>query len=167
MKFSRGIMSWVVILGMLIVLALLLNGGKSGKPIETWQEFTELIDPQKDKIVDNRVTVENSRITARVKAGELPFPGSENPTLITFEIDAQSREWFIGQLNGVGVYLQFKTGTSLWIQLLGPLIPFLLLILIIWFFIARSMRSAGGGPAACSAVSASRGTGSPPRTRSM
>jgi cell division protease FtsH len=33
-----------------------------------------------------------------------------------------------------------------WIQLLVTLAPFVLLILLIWFFIARSMRSAGAGP---------------------
>jgi cell division protease FtsH len=146
MKLSRGLLSWVLILGMLIVLFLFLNTGPRGEPIKSWLEFSQLIDPEQGKVKDNLVTVENGRLTAEVKAGELPFPASKTPTLITFDIDAQSREWYIEQLRTLGVDHRAKTGTSIWLQLLGPLIPFLLIILIIWFFIARSMRSAGGGP---------------------
>jgi cell division protease FtsH len=46
----------------------------------------------------------------------------------------------------MGVLTAADTGISIWYQLLTPLIPFILFIAIIWFFIARSMRSAGGGP---------------------
>jgi cell division protease FtsH len=46
----------------------------------------------------------------------------------------------------MNVRFHTDTGTSIWLQLLGPFIPILLFVAIVWFFIARSMRSAGGGP---------------------
>jgi cell division protease FtsH len=159
MKFSRSLMSWVVILSMLILLFVVLQGGRRGKTIESWQEFRDLITEQvKDpktgetkwvptgKIKDNLVTVENDRLVATVKKGELPFQNTDSDTVVSLSIDAQSREWYIERLNAMNVRFHTDTGTSIWLQLLGPLIPFILFIAIVWFFIARSMRSAGGGP---------------------
>ncbi|MDY7107913.1 MAG: ATP-dependent zinc metalloprotease FtsH [Planctomycetota bacterium] len=159
MKFSRSLMSWVVIISMLILLFVVLQGGRRGQTIESWQEFRELIaeqqtDPETNepkwfptgKIKDNLVVVENDRLVATVKKGEPPFPNTETDTVITLDIDAQSREWYIERLNAMNVRFHADTGTSIWLQLLGPFIPILLFVAIVWFFIARSMRSAGGGP---------------------
>jgi len=146
MKFSRGLMSWVLILSMLILLFVVLQGGQRGEPIKSWQEFAQLIAPEKGIIKDNLVIIESNRLVATVKAGELPFPQSTKATVITCKIDAQSREWYIERLDKMGVLTAADTGISIWYQLLTPLIPFILFIAIIWFFIARSMRSAGGGP---------------------
>ena len=46
LKLSRGLMSWVMILALLIMLFVVLNGTKGGVEIETWQEFALLIDPR-------------------------------------------------------------------------------------------------------------------------
>jgi len=146
MKLSRGLMSWVLILSMLILLFVVLQGGQRGEPIKSWQEFAQLIAPEKGKIKDNLVIIESNRLVATVKPGELPFPESTKGTVITCKIDAQSREWYIDRLDKMGVLTAADTGISIWFQLLTPLIPFILFIAIIWFFIARSMRSAGGGP---------------------
>ncbi len=146
MKFSRGLMSWVLILGMLILLFLFLNASPRGEEIGSWQEFAELVDPAKGKIVDNLVVIENTQLVATVKPNEKGFDGGEKGTVKTLRIDAQSHEWYLNELKALGVDFRAKTGTSIWLQFFAPLIPFLLIILIIWFFIARSMRSAGGGP---------------------
>ena len=168
MKFSRSLMSWVLIISFLIVLFLILNGTQRGVQFESWQRFEAQVEPRVDpdtnqrqwSIKDHRVVVENNRLVTIVKQGETltPPPGEESgpdnaqtgplgkDTLVTLEIDAQSRDWYIDKLANVGVDLQFKTGTSILQQLIVPLIPFLLVIAIIWFFIARSMRSAGAGP---------------------
>ncbi|MHC5112913.1 MAG: ATP-dependent zinc metalloprotease FtsH [Planctomycetota bacterium] len=167
MKFSRGLLSWVLILAMLILLFLFLNSSPRGTSIESWQLFKKLlVEPEKDadgnevldaegnvvfrptgKIKDNRVTVENSRLLAWVvKGSQDGLADKEKDTLVTLKINAQNYEWYFTELDGMGVDIKDKTGTSIWLQLLGPLIPFLLIIIIIWFFIARSMRSAGAGP---------------------
>ncbi|MCP3905466.1 MAG: ATP-dependent zinc metalloprotease FtsH [Planctomycetes bacterium] len=152
---------------MLILLFLFLNSSPRGTPIDSWQKFKALlVEPDRDdhgnvvldavgevalvptgKIKDNLVTVENSRLTATVAAGsQAGLTTEDKETLVTLKINSQIHDWYFTQLDTMGVDIQDKTGTSIWLQLLGPLIPFLLIIVIIWFFIARSMRSAGAGP---------------------
>jgi cell division protease FtsH len=167
MKFTRGIMSWVLILGLIIILFIVLNNSQRGERIDSWQQFLLIVSQKKvdevtkepavdehgdfvwepaDRLRDPIVVVENDRVRATVKAGEMPFSDSKNDVTVTCRIDSQNREWYISQLAKRNIDHVPKTGTSIWMQLLVPLLPFILLIAIIWFFIARSMRSAGAGP---------------------
>src|SRR5215510_6042652 len=144
-KLSRGLMSWVMILALFIVLFVLLNNTKGrGKEIPTWQDFAQYVkhgDVQPDSIA-----VKDDRITALVSPGALAFAPSTEPTPIWVRIDAANREWFLKELQNLGARFHVDTGTSLWGQLLLTLAPFVLLIIVIWAFIARSVRSAGAGP---------------------
>jgi cell division protease FtsH len=144
-KLGRGLMSWVLILGVVIVLFVILSGSQRGKEIENWNEFAKYIDPQNQKI-SGPVVVQDDRILAKVKPGEPDFAPSEEGTLIYVRIDSANREWYLNKLDELNVGFQANTGTSIWQQLLITLAPVLLVIALIWFFIARSMRSAGAGP---------------------
>ena len=144
-KLSRGLMSWVMILALLIMLFVLLSGTKGrGKEIPTWQEFTQFV--QQGDIEHDSVVIKDDRVTASVESGAQGFPPSDKPTPIWVRIDSANREWYLNELKALGVSFKADTGTSIWVQLLITLAPFLLVILLIWFFIARSMRSAGAGP---------------------
>ncbi len=143
-KFTRGLLSWVIIIGALIVLFLFLNGNRAGKEIPTWDEFTQFI--ANGDIQDETVTLKDDRVTALIKPGEGGFQSGENPTPIWVPIDSANREWYLKELKVLNVKVIAKTGTSIWTQLFISLAPLLLIVLIIWFFIARSMRSAGAGP---------------------
>ena len=144
-KLSRGLMSWVMILALLIMLFVLLNNTKGrGKELATWQDFTQRLEG--GGIVDDSIIVRDDRIVAKVVADALGFPPSPDPTPIWVRIDAANRDWFLKELQSLGARFHVDTGTSIWVNLLITLAPFILLILLIWFFIARSMRSAGGGP---------------------
>jgi cell division protease FtsH len=144
-KLSRGLMSWVMILALLVMLFFLLKNTKGmGKEIATWQEFTQRI--QQGDIEEGSIVVKDDRVLAMLTKDAKGFPPSQEPRPVWVRIDAANREWFIGQLQGLGAPFHVDTGTSVWINLLITLAPFLLLILLIWFFIARSMRSAGAGP---------------------
>jgi cell division protease FtsH len=136
-------MSWVLILALLVMLFFLLRNTKGlGKEIATWQEFTQHVEPE--SIEEGSIVVKDDRVIAVAKPGTLGT--NVEPTQIWVRIDAANREWFINELQELGVAVRFDTGTSVWVNLLVTLAPFLLLILVIWFFIARSMRSAGAGP---------------------
>ncbi len=144
-KLSRGLMSWVMILALLIMLFVLLNNTKGrGKELATWQDFTQRLEG--GGIVDDSIIVRDDRIVAKVVPDALGFPPSPDPTPIWVRIDAANRDWFLKELHSLGARFHVDTGTSIWVNLLITLAPFILLILLIWFFIARSMRSAGGGP---------------------
>ncbi len=96
-EFGRGGRSWVIILGMLILLFLFLNTSPRGQQIDSWDQFVKLIaqpklddrgDPELDaagqpvllpsgNIKDNLVLVENNRLVATVNPGVRDFPGGE------------------------------------------------------------------------------------------
>ena len=144
-KLGRGLMSWVMILALLIMLFVLLNNTKGrGQEIPTWQEFTNFIE--RGDVLDDSIIVRDDRIMANVEPNAVGFQPSTEPTPIWVRIDASNREWFLNQLETAGAPFHLDTGTSIWVNLLVALAPFILLILLVWFLIARSMRSAGGGP---------------------
>ena len=146
-KLSRGLMSWVMILALLIMLFVLLSGTKNrGMEISSWQEFKQHIDNGHFD-PDKTLVVHDGRITGTIRPDTTGFPqGKKEGTAVWVQIDAANREFYLKQLDEMPVKWNADTGTSIWMQLLITLAPFLLLILIIWFFIARSMRSAGAGP---------------------
>jgi len=143
-KFSRSIMSWVMILALLIMLFVVLNGNQAGQEIASWNEFSGIIDPAADRIEDGRVLVEDDRIVAQIKPGSEGYAAEGQE--VFFKIPASDREFYLNKLDNLGVDHRTDTGTPIWQQLLITVAPFLLILLIIWFFIARSMRSAGAGP---------------------
>ena len=143
-KLSRGLMSWVMILALLIMLFVLLSGTKNrGIEIDSWSEFKIYLE--NGDIKPGELVVLENRITGVGKPGNA-FSQIKEDTPVWVSIDAPNREFYLKQLDEMPVKWKADTGTSIWIQLLITLAPFLLLILIIWFFIARSMRSAGAGP---------------------
>ncbi|MCH7604176.1 MAG: AAA family ATPase, partial [Planctomycetes bacterium] len=139
-------MSWVLIISLLIILFIALNSSGRGNEIKSWNEFVHLVDPDAEKLKDNIVLLEDSRIVAQLKPGTVGFPASEEGPTIYVKIDGTNRNFYLTKLDELGVDHEAHVGTSIWMQILVSFAPFLLLILIIWFFIARSMRSAGGGP---------------------
>ena len=143
-KFGRGIMSWLMILGLLILMFVLLNGNRQGQEIKSWNEFARIIDPAASRIKEDRVVVEDDRIVAQIEPGSEGF--NVEGQSVFFKIPAIDREFYLNKLDSAGVDYWTDTGTPIWQQLLITLAPFLLILLIIWFFIARSMRSAGAGP---------------------
>jgi cell division protease FtsH len=144
-KLSRGLMSWVMILALLIMLFFLLKNTKGmGKELATWQEFTQRVE--QGDIEEGSIVVKDDRVLAQLVPEAQGFPPSQDPRPVWVRIDAANRDWFLGKLAALGAPFHVDTGTSVWINLLITLAPFLLLILVIWFFIARSMRSAGAGP---------------------
>jgi cell division protease FtsH len=134
-----------MILALLIMLFVLLNGTKGrGKEIPTWQEFTQYIE--QGDVEENSIVIKDDRVNAVVQPDAQGFPPSKDPRPVWVRIDSANREWYLKELKVLGVPFKADTGTSVWVQLLITLAPFILVILLIWFFIARSMRSAGAGP---------------------
>jgi len=148
---GQQVFTWIMIAGMigLVVLALQSFSRPSEKD---WTYFKQLVE--QNKVFDatdprypaasGPIVVNGTRITAWLKpdmpdgaaAGE---PGKQVSVVINPEdkrytdfLDAQGKHWvFVPPSN--------------WPAILLNLLPIVLVIGIIWF-IARSMRSAGGGP---------------------
>jgi len=143
---SRSLMSWLLIISLLIVLFMVLNNGRQTMEIASWDQFKQIIEPAAKKIKDNRVTIENDRIVADVLPGEPGFQSDSKGTRISFSIDASTREWYRKELQTLGVDHNNRIGTSIWLQIIVSILPVLLVIGLIWFFISRSIRNVGAGP---------------------
>ncbi len=145
-------MSWVFILGLMIVLFAVMQSSTPGREIDSRKHFFQLIDPANGHLMENTagkpapVVVKSDRITATLKPGTPgDNPGTE-PAMVWYRIDSGNRHVTLERLDKMGVDFTTDTTQSIWVQLLLTIGPFLILLLLIWFLIARSMRSAGGGP---------------------
>ena len=156
-KFSRGLMSWVIIIAMLIMLFVVLNNNQGGREI-LWDDLVVLIEneriqPQPNPIPQNDdpkpyIEVREDRIVAVIKPGTAGFAGKGGKGSPAFVlIDASERDYWYKKLEQIdNILVGNKTTSSVWLQLLLAFGPILLIIMLIWIFIARSMRSAGAGP---------------------
>ncbi len=151
-RLGRGLMSWVLIIGALFIFLALLNNSPSGKEIKSWNAFKVLIDPASGKLAEESpgnpmpVMIKNDRIVAMIKPHDPALNNTSEPAPVYFSMDGGNRDFYLNTLDTLGVDHTAKTGQSVWLQLLITIGPFLLLVLLIWFLIARSVRGAGGGP---------------------
>lgn len=150
-KMGRGLLSWVVIIGILIVFFAMMNSAPTGDRINSWGQFKTLVNPETGSVHESTlgspdpVTIKNNKIVAIIAPNSGPN-NSDKPRPAYVEIDASNREFFRNELSAMGVDHVNDTAANIWGQLLLAVGPFLIIVLLIWFLIARSMRGAGGGP---------------------
>lgn len=150
-RMGRGLLSWVIVIGILIVFFALMNTSPTGDKVDSWGKFKNLVDPSTGVVWETSpgspkpVEIQSDRIVAYIAPGKGPNQ-TDKPRPAFVSIDASNRDFFRDQLSGLGVDHVNNTGTSIWGQLLLAVGPFLIIVILIWFLIARSMRGAGGGP---------------------
>jgi len=136
---SRGMMGFVVVLLMVALLALFLSSSQSGREV-TFQQFTNYY--QSGQIDTDSVVLRENAILATLTQKEV----SERPQLIRVPVNAVAREAVaerLFELTDSRVRQKPQPGWVNFVYFFGPV---LLVLAILWFLIARGMRSAGGGP---------------------
>ena len=148
---SRGFFGWIMLIGLVIIMIVVMNGYKDQyhsvdqKQFLTWAKGGHLEDPV---IVENEVV----RGTLKDKTEGIDALWGPKPHVAT-KIGAQTKERYWTELTAAGVAVKEEPGESILIPLLVSYGPFILIILLVYFFVFRSIRAAGGGRA-CSATSA-------------
>ncbi|MCH8508373.1 MAG: ATP-dependent zinc metalloprotease FtsH [Phycisphaerales bacterium] len=136
---SRGMMGFVVVLLMVAMLALFLSSSQRGREI-TFQQFQSYYaDGHID--VDSVVLRENAILASLVQPEV-----SEQAQLVRVPLTAYARETMSEQLFALTNNRVKQRPQSGWMNFVWFFGPLLLVLLILWFLIARSMRAAGGGP---------------------
>lgn len=136
---SRGMMGFVVVLLMVALLALFLSSSQSGREV-TFQQFTNYYES--GQIDTDSVVLRENAILATLTQKEV----SERPQLIRVPVNAVAREAVaerLFELTDSRVRQKPQPGWVNFVYFFGPV---LLVLAILWFLIARGMRSAGGGP---------------------
>lgn len=135
---SRWPMGLIVALMLAATLMLFLSNSQSGREI-SYQQFeqyytTKQIDPAS-------VVFKEGAITATLTQPQV----SEKPELIRVPVNLAARETVAAQLFELTdgqVKMRAQPGWINFVYFFGPVI---LILFVLWFFIARGMRAAGGG----------------------
>lgn len=143
-RMSRGVFSWVlVIIVMLVLLVMLQRGMDQTKTISITEFKTFMQDGQVAKIAAKEAVI----------TGELqnPFPdAATNKFRLEYEVASNIndfREWIEGLTPaGAKVDLSYERSTNLLTTLLISMLPWLVIIGFLWFFLFRQLRQSGGGP---------------------
>jgi len=145
-RMSRGILSWMLICFVLIMAWTMMNSAGSGNEISSWNDF--LTRAKAGQFEDNRVTVEDSKITAVIDEdveGDSKATDFTAGEIVYFNVDGQNRQFYLEELKAADIDHRTDTGTGLFMTMLISWAPMIFLLLLIFYFISRSAR-AGGGP---------------------
>lgn len=139
---SRGLFGLVMVLMVAAMLFMLLSNFQGSS--KRFKDFQEL----RTMYVENRLTelaVSDSAITAKTTT----WPGMPDgePVEVVLPISPSSKAFYLKELKDARPdNVSFReVSNPFWQQLLISLLPVVLIIAVIWFFIARGLRSAGGG----------------------
>tara|TARA_B110000196_G_scaffold318865_1_gene335243 strand:- start:9 stop:1997 length:1989 start_codon:yes stop_codon:yes gene_type:complete len=145
-RMSRGILSWMLIVFILIMAWSMMNSAGSGDEISSWNDF--LIRAKAGQFEDNRVTVKDAEITAVIAknvAGDSEATDYKAGEVVFFSVDGQNRQFYLEELKDAGIDHRTDTGTGLFVTMLISWAPMIIILMLLFFFISRSAR-AGGGP---------------------
>jgi cell division protease FtsH len=135
---SRGMFGFVLVLLSLMLLFVLFSEtmGGSGSAI-TYKEFVALYEG--DKIVKDSVRINDSGLVARKKT-------DSGDTPVVFRFTNAEREQYVYDIRKLTRDEVKIEPPSPLVSLLWGLLPFLIISAIIFYFLIRSLRGAGGGP---------------------
>ena len=119
-----------------LLAVMFISNGSSGTRI-TVAEFRELYEA--GQIEPDSVIVRSESVTAT----RLPGPDGTDGT-VTIGLNAASRETVTQEVDQITNGRYKSVGDSVWMPILLTFGPFLLIVALLWFFISRGLRSAGG-----------------------
>jgi cell division protease FtsH len=136
---SRGAFGFIVVMLMVFMLAMFLTSAQQGREI-TFQQFSQYYEAKKVKV--DSVHLSDTGITAQLVESEAQEGKS---TSVRVPITAVSREVIAAKLYELTENKVIEKPTSGLVIFLYSVGPILLILLLIWFLLSRSMRGAAGG----------------------
>jgi cell division protease FtsH len=145
MKFNRGGLSWLIFLGLALAMIALL-GKNYTKPTElTMDQFYARLDKGELK----ELVIKDGAIIGKLTSLTGQKPGSSPDFEVRFPRQTIESYDFIKDLQQRAdthhISVKYETSDNLFVQVLLPLIPWLLIFGFIWFFVFRQLRNSAGG----------------------
>ncbi len=142
MKMSRGVMSWLLFVGLAIMLVVLLNTGMDQRKKVTLSEFYTHLE---NGDVKNVVLRERS-IRGELNSAQGGAPGEPTKFEVAVPFNYSDAD-FVEKLRSSpgGIEIDVEEDSMLTAVLIS-LLPWLLIFAFIWFVVFRQLRGAGGGP---------------------
>ena len=137
-------MGWIAFAALIVLLFLMMSHAQNqAHEISQEQFFTYAQNGN----FDGAVTLEDERVLGSLKEDT---PGLDSgwtpPVRVTTRISLETKEKIHERLLALGQDIQEKPGGSILIPLLVNWGPFIILAILIYFFMFRAIRNAGGGP---------------------
>ncbi|HYE01613.1 MAG TPA: ATP-dependent zinc metalloprotease FtsH, partial [Phycisphaerales bacterium] len=139
---GKGYFGLFAVITVIFLLFLVMSSVSTQAREVTWSEFTELYEAKRAPMLDRDSVVVRDN---GVFAAEIQETGSARYVVNRFHPD--SRELILTKLDALTQGKYKARPSSVWTQVLISTLPFLLLIMLVWFFIVRGLKSAavGGG----------------------
>ncbi|MDZ4830758.1 MAG: ATP-dependent zinc metalloprotease FtsH [Phycisphaerae bacterium] len=144
----RSIFSLLIVITAAILVLYALRGQSLNMvEIKSWDKFLLLAKEDRLQLDTDPVRIEDGRIVALVKPRTKGFnERSDAAAPVYLKVVPSEYKFYMDKLTDLGIPWAASVGYTFWQSLLISLAPFVLILLVIWFVIARSMRGAGGGP---------------------
>jgi cell division protease FtsH len=139
MKFGRGVFGWVLFIGLAIMLFVLLRQQQSNLQEFSWSEVRENLQAGKIRTI----TIGTDELTGELNTSTAPnVPAKFHTPLQPNMIDSNLLQWLTD--NRGTTEIKVSNNQNLIIQMLVPLIPWILIFGFVWFFIFRQLRNSAG-----------------------
>ena len=138
----RQFMTWMtLLLGAAAVWAILSTSDQPGTKMPQLQDLLTLV--RSGDVKPDTLAIRNDRVVAEISPGAKGFPQGGK---VWVPIIPSDYNWVRDQLKEVEAKWTEDVGTGVWLQMLSMFLGPLLILGVLWYFISRSVRSAGGGP---------------------
>src|SRR5258706_15064508 len=146
MRFGRGLFGWVLFIGLAVMLFIVLQSNKKSASEVSIRELDTQADNQNiaELVVDNEVV--RGKFVKPVQVANNP-----NATQFRWEVRAAqvTSSWYMDWVQKLShksnnASLRAENNANLVVNLLLPLIPWLLIFAFIWFFVFRQLRNSAG-----------------------
>ncbi len=154
LRFRNGLLGWIVFIGLAVMLVILVQNSKKQVTEIAWSSFkNELFttDPQTNRdrslgLID-QMKIENDETVSgkfhepqtidgvKVQYFKTQFPQG-------FFSNSSGSLWLLDRAGPAKI--EAESGTNIFVQIILPLVPWILIFGFIWFFVFRQLRSAGG-----------------------
>jgi ATP-dependent Zn protease len=137
---GRNLFGWVLFIGLAIMLFMLLNKGQSMYASVPIDEFTTRLKNDRVQVV----TVETDRLIGEFRQPE-PL-GNQGQLVQRFQVQlpaGTTQNWSFMQWlldNRQNTMVRVENNPNWLLQVIIPLIPWLLIFGFIWFFVFRNLR---------------------------
>jgi cell division protease FtsH len=144
---SRGALGWVLLVGLAIALFLVVSNTQSDAKEITWAQFKTYAEQGHFRQDEGHLpVVEGERIVAELKK-DASGVAKDTPTLRRAVVTGpEIRDERIQALDAMGIQYNQELNNDFLFHILISWGPIILIAFLIYFFVFRAMRNAGGGP---------------------
>ncbi len=142
MRFGRGVFGWVLFILLAVMLFVLVQNNHKPRQLITLNEFKRMLVENKVK----SVTLEGDEVIGDL-TNEQQLSGGKVTSFHTSLITGSSADWKFTEWvldNSGTTEVKVENSQNLLMQVLLPLIPWLLIFGFIWFFVFRQLRNSAG-----------------------